>query len=88
MNIHFKVNIKNTFYFNVKARLTLKSEGVLSLNGDDYDNIPEGLTKEEFIEWIYDTYLEQYDFDEDNTTLNKDDVELSYSKYLNAQKEY
>ena len=88
MSIRFKVSIETTFYYRVEAHLKLESEGVLSLKGDDYDNIPEGLTKEEFIEWIYDTYLEQYDFDEDNTTLNKDDVELSYSKYLNAQEEY
>ena len=88
MSIRFKVSIETTFYYRVEAHLKLESEGVLSLNGDDYDNIPEGLTKEEFIEWIYDTYLEQYDFDEDNTTLNKDDVELSYSKYLNAQEKY
>ena len=88
MSIRFKVNIETNFYYRVEAHLKLESEGVLSLCGDDYSSIPEGLTKEEFIDWIYDTYLEQYDFDEDNTTLNKDDVELSYSKYLNAQEEY
>ena len=55
--------------------------------GDDYDYIPENMSKEEFVNWIYDTYLIDYNLNEDNITLNEKDVELSYNKYLEVQNE-
>ena len=88
MMIHFELRTYTTCYFKVKAFLEIAGQGVLKLTGDDYDLIPENLSKEEFIYWLYDTYFSIYNFDEYQIKLNEDDIEMSYSKYLNAQEEY
>lgn len=88
MRIHFELHTYTTCYFKVKAFLEIAGQGVLNLTGDDYNLIPENLSKEEFIYWLYDTYFSIYNFDEDHIKLNEDDIEMSYSKYLNAQEEY
>ena len=78
MKINFEIHANNTYY---------KVMGEIDLMEDDYDYIPENMSKEEFVDWIYDTYLIDYDLNEDNTTLNEKDVELSYNKYLEVQNE-
>ena len=88
MMIHFELHTYTTCYFKVKAFLEIAGQGVLNLTGDDYNLIPENLSKEEFIYWLYDTYFSIYNFDEYQIKLNEDDIEMSYSKYLNAQEEY
>ena len=88
MKINFEININSTYYFNVQAHLEIKGHGAINLKGDDYEAIPESLTKEEFINWLYDTYLADYNLNEDNSTLNEKDVELSYNKYLEIQNEH
>lgn len=88
MMIHFELHTDTNCYFKVKAHLKITGHGVLKLTGDDYDLIPENLSKEEFIYWLYDTYFSIYNFDEYQIKLNEDDIEMSYSKYLNAQEEY
>ena len=88
MMIHFELHTDTNCYFKVKAHLKITGHGVLKLTGDDYDLIPENLSKEEFIYWLYDTYFSIYNFDEYQIKLNEDDIEMSYSKYLNAQEKY
>lgn len=88
MMIHFELHTDTDCYFKVKAHLKITGHGVLKLTGDDYDLIPENLSKEEFIYWLYDTYFSIYNFDEYQIKLNEDDIEMSYSKYLNAQEKY
>ena len=87
MKINFEINANTTYYFNVEAHLEIKGHGEIDLMGDDYDYIPENMSKEEFVDWIYDTYLIDYNLNEDNITLNEKDVELSYNKYLKVQNE-
>ena len=87
MKINFEINANTTYYFNVEAHLEIKGHGEIDLMGDDYDYIPENISKEEFVDWIYDTYLIDYNLNEDNITLNEKDVELSYNKYLKVQNE-
>ena len=88
MMIHFELHTDTNCYFKVKAHLKITGHGVLKLTGDDYDLIPENLSKEEFIYWLYATYFSIYNFDEYQIKLNEDDIEMSYSKYLNAQEKY
>lgn len=88
MMIHFELHTYTNCYFKVKAHLRITGHGILKLTGDDYDLIPENLSKEEFIYWLYDTYFSIYNFDEYQIKLNEDDIEMSYSKYLNAQEKY
>lgn len=87
MKINFEIHANTTYYFNVEAHLEIKGHGEIYLMGDDYDYIPENMSKEEFVDWIYDTYLIDYNLNEDNITLNEKDVELSYNKYLEVQNE-
>lgn len=87
MKINFEIYANTTYYFNVEAHLEIKGHGEIDLKGDDYDYIPENMSKEEFVDWIYDTYLIDYNLNEDNITLNEKDVELSYNKYLEVQNE-
>ena len=87
MKINFEIHANTTYYFNVEAHLEIKGHGKIDLMGDDYDYIPENMSKEEFVDWIYDTYLIDYNLNEDNITLNEKDVELSYNKYLEVQNE-
>ena len=86
--IRFELRTHTTCYFKVKAHLEITGYGVLKLTGDDYDLIPKNLSKEEFIYWLYNTYFSIYNFDEYQIKLNEDDIEMSYSRYLNAQEEY
>ena len=87
MKINFEIHANTTYYFNVEAHLEIKGHGEIDLIVDDYDYIPENMSKEEFVDWIYDTYLIDYNLNEDNITLNEKDVELSYNKYLEVQNE-
>ena len=87
MKINFEIHANTTYYFNVEAHLEIKGHGEIDLMWDDYDYIPENMSKEEFVDWIYDTYLIDYNLNEDNITLNEKDVELSYNKYLEVQNE-
>ena len=87
MKINFEIHANTTYYFNVEAHLKIKGHGEIDLMGDDYDYIPENMSKEEFVDWIYDTYLIDYNLNKDNITLNEKDVELSYNKYLEVQNE-
>lgn len=87
MKINFEIHANTTYYFNVEAHLEIKGHGEIDLMGDDYDYIPENMSNEEFVDWIYDTYLIDYNLNEDNITLNEKDVELSYNKYLEVQNE-
>ena len=87
MKINFEIHANTTYYFNVEAHLEIKGHGEIDLMGDGYDYIPENMSKEEFVDWIYDTYLIDYNLNEDNITLNEKDVELSYNKYLEVQNE-
>ena len=84
MKINFEIHANTTYYFNV---VEIEGHGKIDLIGDDYDYIPENMSKEEFVDWIYDTYLIDYNLNEDNITLNEKDVELSYNKYLEVQNE-
>ena len=84
MKINFEIHANTTYYFNV---VKIEGHGEIDLIGDDYDYIPENMSKEEFVDWIYDTYLIDYNLNEDNITLNEKDVELSYNKYLEVQNE-
>ena len=60
MKINFEIHANTTYYFNVEAHLEIKGHGEIDLMGDDYDYIPENMSKEEFVDWIYDTYLIDY----------------------------
>lgn len=82
MIINFDVNINSTCYFQVQAKIKVKGKGVIHIDEDDYDCIPLNMSKEEFIDWIYDTYLYDMGYDIDNTTLNESDLELAYKTYL------
>ena len=84
MRINFGINVDSTCYFNVEANIKILGHGVISLSGDDYEFIPGGFSKDDFVDWIYEEYLLDMGYDEDNTTLNEEDVELSYKKYLEA----
>ena len=66
MKINFEIHANTTYYFNVEAHLEIKGHGEIDLMGDDYDYIPENMSKEEFVDWIYDTYLIDYNLNEDN----------------------
>lgn len=82
MIINFDVKFNTTCYFQVMAEIKVKGRGTIYINEDDYNTIPEDLSKED-IDWIYDTYLYDMGYDIDNTTLNESDLELAYKKYLN-----
>lgn len=83
MIINFDVKFNTTCYFQVMAEIKVKGQGTIYINEDDYDCIPLNMSKEEFIDWIYDTYLYDMGYDIDNATLNESDLELAYKKYLN-----
>lgn len=83
MTINFNVKIDSTCYFQVQAEIKVKGTGVIHIDEDTYECIPFGMSKEEFIDWIYDVYLYDMGYDIDNTTLNESDLELAYKTYLN-----
>ena len=82
MRINFDINIDSTCYFTVKANIKVTGHGVLSIDDDNFEFIQDDLSKEDFIDWLYDIYLLDMGYDEDNITLNDEDVELAYKKYL------
>lgn len=82
MIINFDVKFNTTYYFQVMAEIKVKGRGTIYINKDDYNAIPEDLSKEEFINWIYDTYLYDMGYYEDNTTFDESDLELAYKTYL------
>ena len=84
MCINFDIKIDSTCYFDVEANIKVTGHGSISIYEGDYDLIPSGMSKEEFIDWLYDIYLLDMGYDEDNITLNEEDVELSYKQYLEA----
>lgn len=82
MDINFDIKINSTCYFTINANIRATGHGVISIDDDNLEFIQDDLSKDEFIDWLYDTYLLDMGYDEDNITLDKDDVELSYKKYL------
>ena len=87
MQIRFNLNIDTTCYFDTVATIKIKGTGTITIWDGDYNNIPENLDKSEFIDYLFDIYLLDMGYDEDNITLNQEDINESYQEYLKAQNE-